>query len=110
MKRVVALVFVSIVALLSGCTNKYDKEIDKVINLETAEIKNAKKDIEKVERKNTCVKVFRDGDLFQLEYKIRKDYTKKTFYKKIGNSYKWITVNEADLKDSEEPVYTENCE
>lgn len=110
MKRVIALVFVSIVALLSGCTNKYDKEIDKVINLETAEIKNAKKDIEKVERKNTCVKVFRDGDLFQLEYQIRKGDSIKSYYKKVKGSYEWVTYSVAGFKANEEPVYIENCD
>ncbi|MBJ8031250.1 cystatin-like fold lipoprotein [Bacillus cereus group sp. N21] len=111
-KRVTVAIaaFISTVTFLSGCTNKYDKEIDKVISLETAEIKDAKKDIDKVERKNTCVKVFRDGELFQLEYKIRKDHTKKTFYKKVGENYEWVTINQANLKDDEKPVYKENCD
>lgn len=113
MKKKIAFVvvsFVSIAVLLGGCTNKYDKEIDKVISLETAKIKNAKKDIDSVERENTCVKVFRDGDLIELEYKIRKDFTKNTFYKKLDNSYEWITSNEASLKNNETPVYKENCD
>ncbi|KXY54392.1 hypothetical protein COK09_26235 [Bacillus cereus] len=113
MKKNVALaiaIFVSAVTLLSGCTNKYDKEIDKVISLETAEIKDAKKDIKRVERKKTCSKVFRDGDLIQIEYQIRKGDSIKSYYKKVKGSYEWVTYSVAGFKDNEEPMYIENCD
>ncbi|MED1303719.1 cystatin-like fold lipoprotein [Bacillus pacificus] len=104
------VMFVSAATLFSGCTNKYDKEIDKVISLETVEIKDAKKDIKKVERKNTCTKVFRDGGLIQIEYQIRKGDSIKSYYKKVKGNYEWVTYSGAGFKDNEEPVYTENCD
>ncbi|CAI8815819.1 DUF4467 domain-containing protein [Bacillus pseudomycoides] len=112
MKRIIAILSVGAVALMSGCTNTHDSEIEKVLSLETAEIKDAKKDIDKVERSKTCTKVYQDGKIIEIAYKIRKDHTKETFYIKSGETYKWLPyyATKEKLKTDERPVYEENCE
>lgn len=112
MRRVIGVMVISAVALMSGCGNTYDDEIDKVISLENVEMKDAKKDIDKVERSKTCTKVYRDGKLIELEYGIRKNGNATRYYKKTKDEYKWISTMEAKnmLKQDENPVYQENCE
>ncbi|QWI47283.1 cystatin-like fold lipoprotein [Bacillus mycoides] len=113
MRRVIGCMVISAVALMSGCSNTYDKEIDQVISLENVEIKDAKKDIDKVERDKTCVKVYEDGRLIEINYGIRKSDSKRAYYKNIRGQYKWVVDSEAKatVNLEEKPVYQENnCE
>ncbi|QWH75356.1 cystatin-like fold lipoprotein (plasmid) [Bacillus mycoides] len=113
MRRVIGCMVISAVALMSGCSNTYDKEIDQVISLETVDIKDAKKDIDQVERDKTCVKVYEDGRLIELNYKIRKSSSARAYYKRIKGEYKSVVDSEAKatVNLEEKPVYQENnCE
>lgn len=97
---------------IGGCSNTYDKAIDKVLSLETADIKDAKRDIEKVERDKTCTKVYQDGKIIEIAYKIRKDHTLEKYYIQSGDTYKWLPyyATKGKLSPGEKPVYEENCE
>ncbi|MDA2637899.1 cystatin-like fold lipoprotein [Bacillus cereus] len=113
MRRSVGMILIGMMVLLSGCGNSYDKVIDQVIDLETVRIKDSKRDIEKVEREKTCVKVYEDGRVIEITYKIRKGDSIRSYYKNIRGNYKWVADTEAkqavDL--TEKPVYIEyNCE
>ncbi|OUB50548.1 MULTISPECIES: cystatin-like fold lipoprotein [Bacillus cereus group] len=113
MRRVLGCMVISAVALMSGCSNTYDKEIDKIISLESVKIKDAKKDIDKVERDKTCIKVYEDGRLIELNYKIRKGDSVSAYYKNIKGNYKWVvdSVAKATVNLEGKPVYQENnCE
>lgn len=104
---------ISAVALMSGCSNTYDKEIDQIISLETVEIKDAKKDIDKVEREKTCVKVYEDGKVIEMNYWIRNGDSVRAYYKEIRGEYKRVVNSEAKATVNLEvkPVYQEdNCE
>ncbi|MGA4466524.1 hypothetical protein ACPA2L_28530 [Bacillus bombysepticus] len=112
MKRKMMIFSFCICVLMSGCSNTYDKAIDKVLSLETADIKDAKRDIEKVERDKTCTKVYQDGKIIEIAYKIRNNYTAEQYYLKKGDSYKRALDSEIKKKLTpyEKPVYEENCE
>ncbi|HDT6579462.1 TPA: cystatin-like fold lipoprotein [Bacillus cereus] len=113
MRKLICIAVIGTVTLISGCTNTYDKEIDQVIRLETIDIKNAKKDIDKVERNKTCVKVYENGKLIELNYAIRKSSNIRSYYKNIKGTYKRIVDSEAraTVNLEEKPVYQEdNCE
>ncbi|EJR25245.1 MULTISPECIES: cystatin-like fold lipoprotein [Bacillus cereus group] len=112
MKRKMIIFSLGISILLGGCSNTYDAAIDKVLSLETANIKDAKRDIDKVERDKTCTKVYQDGKIIEIAYKIRKDHTAEWYYTKSGDSYKRALDSEVKKKLTpyEKPVYEENCE
>lgn len=114
MRKIMCIAVVGAVTLISGCTNTYDKEIDQVIRLENVQIKDAKKDIDKVERDKTCVKVYEDGKLIEINYQLRKGYSARSYYKNIKGQYKWVvdsTARETVNLEIEKPVYKEdNCE
>ncbi|MEH7217029.1 cystatin-like fold lipoprotein [Bacillus toyonensis] len=113
MRRSIGILMIGMVILVSGCENTYDKAIDKIISLETVKIKDAKKNIDKVEREKTCVKVYEDGKLIELRYWIRKEDSITSYYKNIKGNYKWVVDSEAQqtVNSAEKPVYREdNCE
>ncbi|MEI4615979.1 cystatin-like fold lipoprotein [Bacillus cereus] len=114
MRKLICIAVIGTVTLISGCTNTYDKEIDQVIRLENVLMKDAKKDIDKIERNKTCIRVYQDGNLIELTYDIRTNRSITEYYKKINNEYKWVNDTEAKKTanlETEKPVYQENnCE
>ncbi|OLR25072.1 cystatin-like fold lipoprotein [Bacillus cereus] len=113
MRRSIGILMIGMVTLVSGCGNTYDKAIDQVISSETVKIKDAIRDIDKVERNKTCVRVYEDGKIIEINYKIRRVDNMRAYYKNKKGIYKWVSDVEAQqtVNLAEKPVYKEdNCE
>lgn len=102
-----------LVLLLVACSQKYDKEIDKVIQLRNDDLEeyNMNFNIDKVTKKNSCFKVYESGKYIAMFVPLHSDDDKEEYiYQKNGNHYELYSGSDTDSILDQEPDYTLNCE
>lgn len=105
------------ILLLTACGSPYDDEIDEVIKEENDELDDpaVKTDIDTLEREDSKIWVYEDGEYIELEYNIRgKRETATPVYKynnqeEIYEDYTKGDFNKSDI-DGLEADYTENVD
>ncbi|NPC90850.1 cystatin-like fold lipoprotein [Bacillus sp. WMMC1349] len=114
MKKLIgSFVLIAVIAGITGCggdKEKYDEEINQVISLQNERLQKpgVVKDIDRLKRENTEIRVYQDGKYISLYFEIRKgDPIKMTYKKQKSGEYDLYPNGDDDLG---EPVYTENIE
>ncbi|MBY7663563.1 MULTISPECIES: cystatin-like fold lipoprotein [Staphylococcus] len=108
------LLFISSVFILSACGNKYDKEIEKVTEMEKNFWNNeSDKTFNKFERNKANFKVYNDGDVITVDYiAIKGDTTVDgDLFKKnqsTGKYEKQQNMNVSKYQKNNKPDYEEN--
>ncbi|HGZ8547110.1 TPA: hypothetical protein ACOF7O_000072 [Staphylococcus aureus] len=91
------VLILGLVILLSACGQKYDKEIDAVLNSERKSMSESS--FKKPEKSNSDFKVYEDGTVWT------------SLYKKNETTDKYVKVedmNEKEYQSNHKPVYEEN--
>lgn len=114
MKKAVLFVLVISIFILSACENKYDDEIGEVIKSENEELDkdSVETDLNNLERDDTQIWVFDDGEYIKIQYEIRKNDEIDTLYKYDNKKDQYVDYRDGDFHysdvDDKKPVYTEN--
>jgi len=99
--------------ILIACSQKYDEDIQKVIDLRNEDLKeyNVNFNIDKVTKKNSCFKVYNDGEYIAMFVPLHSDDEKEEYiYKKQGSSYELYSDSDYESILEQEPDYTLNCD
>lgn len=104
------VLILGLVILSSACGQKYDKEIDAVLNSERKSMSESS--FKKPEKSNSDFKVYEDGKFITISFVYDKDGTVWTsLYKKNETTDKYVKVedmNEKEYQSNHKPVYEEN--
>lgn len=118
MKRffILGIASVSLLAL-TACGSPYDDDIDEVMKLENENLDkpSTETDIDTLERDDTQIWVYEDGEYIELEYVIRgKLETSNPVYKYNDNEDRYEDSTDGDFYSDEvddlEADYTENVD
>lgn len=118
MKRMAVLGVVAVTLIvLTSCGNPYDDDIDQVIELENEELDkpSTETDINTLDRDNTQIWVYEDGEYIELEYVIRGELeTSNPVYKYNDEKDQYENSKDGDFYSDEvddlEGDYTENVD
>jgi len=118
MKRffILGIASVSLLAL-TACGSPYDDDIDEVMKLENENLDkpSTETDIDTLERDDTQIKVYEDGEYIELEYVIRGDREMNDpLYKYNDEKDQYESYRDGDFYSDEvddlEADYTENVD
>nr|WP_021038261.1 cystatin-like fold lipoprotein [Bacillaceae bacterium JMAK1]AGQ45428.1 Putative lipoprotein [Bacillaceae bacterium JMAK1] len=92
--------------LLTACGGgSYDDLIDSVLEYENDAISqpDVVKDIDEVNRENTDIKVYDDGQFVEIEYQIREDFTANRIYEITEEGGDAVYNRNGNLEDIQDP-------
>lgn len=114
MRQVVAGAALGSLLFIAGCGSGYDDDIDQVIEMENEQLREGggpEENVTNIDREETGVEVFEEGQYIRLTYDIRPNDTITSEYQRDGEIFsrasdyetrQYLTITEAE--------YTENME
>lgn len=110
--KLISLIIATSIVLIA-CSQNYDEEIQEVIDLRNEDLKeyNMNFNIDKVTKKNSCFKVYNDGEYIAMFVPLHSDDEKEEYiYQKQGSSYELYSDSDTSSILDQEPDYTLNCD